>query len=232
MASIQTQVPTHIGFIMDGNGRWAKNLGKPRTFGHTEGLKTAKRIIKKATEMGVSYITLYAFSTENWKRTQDEVGFLMQLIYKHLRNEMKFYQENGIRVKLAGDASGLPKEIQKELTDVIQSTSHFNQMTVALAINYGGRDEIVRAISKAQLAGEKEITEKVLSTFLDNPEMPDPDLIVRTAGEQRLSNFLTWQSAYSEFYYSEKLWPEFSDDDLEAAIYAYQNRTRKFGGIL
>lgn len=231
MPSSNTQVPIHIGLIMDGNGRWARNKNKPRTYGHSEGLKVAKRVIKRASELGIKFVTLYTFSTENWKRTQEEVGFLLQLIHTHLKKEMDFYRKNQIRVKLAGDPAPLPSNLQKEITDVIQDTAHFTGLTVVLAINYGGRDEIIRGIKRATENAETEITEENLSLYLDNPEVPDPDLIIRTAGEERLSNFLLWEVAYSEFYFTDILWPEFNEDELEKAIEIYNKRTRKFGGI-
>lgn len=226
--------PVHIAFIMDGNGRWAQKRGKPRTAGHTEGLKAAKRIIKKAADLGVRYVTLYAFSTENWKRTQEEVGFLMQLIRRHLKNEMNFYRENQIRVRFAGNPEPLPPAIQTEINEVVHDTAAFTGMTVVLAINYGGKDEILRAVAKAARAEPDRLpflTEADLRRYLDNPDIPDPDFIVRTAGEERLSNFLTWESAYSELIFSSQLWPDYNEADLIDAIHTYQHRTRKFGGL-
>ncbi|MCQ2603942.1 MAG: polyprenyl diphosphate synthase [Spirochaetia bacterium] len=228
---ITLKVPEHIGIIMDGNGRWAQNQGKPRTFGHTAGLEAAKRIAKAASDMGVKYLSLYTFSTENWKRSETEVTFLMGLLKYHLRNEYRFYQENGIRVVHSGSLQQLPSAVQKELTDVQAITAGFTGLTVNLAINYGGRDEIIRAIRKIRGSGPGEITEELLSANMDHPEIPDPDLIIRTAGEMRLSNFLLWESAYSEFYFSSKYWPEWDKDDLVAAIESYQGRTRKYGAI-
>ncbi len=226
----EATLPRHIGIIMDGNGRWAQKQEKPRTFGHSEGLKSAKEIIRHASTLKIQYITLYTFSTENWKRTEEEVGFLMSLIGKHLKNEMRFYKKNKIRIKLCGDISALPPKIQKEITQTIKKTSHFDGLTVILAINYGGRDEIIRAVKKL-VQQNKPVTEEQLSAHLDNPEIPDPDLIIRTAGEQRLSNFLLWQSAYSEYYFTPTLWPDFTPKEFDLALESYHQRNRKFGGI-
>lgn len=232
----EISIPNHVGIIMDGNGRWAKMRGKPRTAGHREGLDTAKRIVKAASQMGIKYITLYTFSTENWKRAEEEVSFLMNLIGTHLRAEAKFYKENQIRVGHVGDLDRLPKSVQKEIQDVIRDTSHFNGLCVNLAINYGGRDEIIRGFNRWLKDSDEKtikngITEEMLENHLDSPNTTDPDIIIRTAGEQRLSNFLLWQSAYSEFYYSPKLWPEWTAEDLELAVEAFQKRERKFGGV-
>ena len=228
-----TALPAHIGIIMDGNGRWAKRRNLPRTNGHFEGLKAAKRVVKAAAELGVRYLTLYAFSTENWKRTQEEVGFLMGLINKHLISELDFYQKNGIRIRHSGDLAGLPSDIVTGLQKIIADTAQFDGLTVSLAINYGGRDEIVRAVRKALAGGiaAANLSEKTISAYLDNPDIPDPDLIIRTASEQRTSNFLLWESAYSEFYFSDKLWPDWDKEDLSIALEQYARRDRRFGGI-
>jgi len=235
-------IPAHVGIIMDGNGRWAKSRGLVRTQGHLEGLKTAKRIVKAASDLGIKYLTLYAFSTENWKRTADEVGFIMGLIKQYLRVEFDFSKQNKIRVRHAGDFAGLPPDIQKELSDSMADTASFEGMQVILAINYGGRDEIVRALRKLikerffcrQSDAEENaanISEDDIRKFIDNPDVPDPDLIIRSAGEYRTSNFLLWEGAYSEFYVSQKLWPDWDKEDLETAIADYQNRDRRFGGV-
>lgn len=226
-------LPAHIAFIMDGNGRWAKNRGKPRTIGHREGLEAAKRIVKAASDLGIKFVTLYTFSTENWKRAEEEVSFLMNLISRHLKKEMDFYRKNEIRVVHSGKLTGLPESVQQEINTVIKSTSMFKGTAVNLAVNYGGRDEIIRAMSRWLDSGgsAKDLTEDAISKNMDCPDFPDPDLIVRTAGEQRLSNFLIWQCAYSEFYYSDKLWPDWQSEDLEKAVISFQNRNRKFGGI-
>ena len=221
----------HIGIIMDGNGRWAKERGKPRTFGHSEGVKTAKRIAKAASDMGVKYLSLYTFSTENWKRSETEVKFLMQLLKKHLREQFSFYSENNIRVVHTGSLERLPQVVQKEILDVEDLTKDFNGMTANLVINYGGRDEIVRAVRRLKESGETEITEEKLSAALDHPEIPDPDLIIRTGGELRISNFLLWESAYSELYFSRKYWPDWKPEDLKEALESYAGRNRRYGGV-
>ncbi|AEJ19563.1 polyprenyl diphosphate synthase [Gracilinema caldarium] len=226
-------IPAHVGIIMDGNGRWAQSRNMARTQGHLEGLKAAKRIVKAASDMGISYLTLYTFSTENWKRTQDEVGFIMGLVKKYLMAEFDFYQENKIRIRFTGNLEGLPQDIAQEVIQVCEKTAHFPGLSVILALNYGGRDEIVRAVKKIIQQGltPATITEATIYQYLDNPDVPDPDLIIRTASELRSSNFLLWESAYSEFYFSDKLWPDWDMADLENAVQSYQNRKRRFGGI-
>ena len=224
------QIPAHIAIIMDGNGRWAKQRNLPRTSGHKEGLEVAKKIVKAAKEVGVKYITLYTFSTENWKRTQDEVGYLMGLIKNHLRAEFKFYKENDIRVKHIGNLSGLPQDIQDEINSTIEECKDFNSLTVVLAINYGGKDEISRAINKAK-SENKEINENNFTEFFDLPEMPDVDLIIRTGGEKRLSNFLLWHGAYAELDIVDTLWPDYNEESFYQSIKEFQKRNRRFGGL-
>ena len=216
---------------MDGNGRWAKQRGLNRTQGHKEGLEAAKAVVKRAADLGIPYITLYTFSTENWKRTADEVGFLMTLIKTHLRAELDFYVANGIRVQHSGDISKLPPEIAKEINWVVKETSHFNHTTVVLAINYGGQDEIIRAIKKLSPDQIANLTPETLSSNLDIPALPPVDLMIRTGGEMRISNFLLWQSAYAELYFSDQLWPDWNGDNLENAIIDYQSRDRRFGTV-
>ena len=222
--------PRHIGIIMDGNGRWAQQRGLLRTKGHLEGLKAAKRVVKAASDLGVSCLTLYTFSTENWKRAVEEVGFIMGLVKQYLRGELDFYRENRIRIRHTGNREGLPPDILYELDQACNDTRDFGGLQVILALNYGGRDELVRAVKKLTAAGEA-VTEERISHFLDNPDIPDPDLIIRTAGEFRTSNFLLWEGAYAEYYISGKLWPDWTGDDLAEAIRNYQNRERRFGGI-
>lgn len=224
------QIPAHIAIIMDGNGRWAKQRNLPRTSGHKEGLEVAKKIVKAAKEVGIKYITLYTFSTENWKRTQDEVGYLMGLIKNHLRAEFKFYKENDIRVKHIGNLSGLPQDIQDEINSTIEECKDFNSLTVVLAINYGGKDEISRAINKAK-STNKEINENNFTEFFDLPEMPDVDLIIRTGGEKRLSNFLLWHGAYAELDFVDTLWPDYNEECFYQSIKEFQKRNRRFGGL-
>jgi len=238
------EIPAHVGIIMDGNGRWAKQRALVRTQGHLEGLKTARKIVREASLMGIKYLTLYAFSTENWKRASDEVSFILGLVKQYLRAEYNFAMQNKIRVRHTGDMSGLPQDIQDELNISITDTKSFNGMQVVLAINYGGRDEIVRAFNKYSADHLKDIekkqqephtlniTEDDISAYLDNPDIPEPDLIIRTAGEYRTSNFLLWQGAYAEIHISNKLWPDWEKEDLEAAIADYQKRERRYGGII
>ncbi len=228
------EYPEHVGIIMDGNGRWAQKRSFPRTTGHKQGITTAKKIIKEAIRLHIPYLTLYVFSTENWSRTEKEVGFLMKLIVYHMRTEASFYRNNRIRVRHAGNMSKLPKDVQKEINKSIQNTAGFDAITVTLAINYGGRDEIVRGVNRWLSDKENSsgpFQEETFSMYLDNSDIPDPDLIIRTAGEQRLSNFLLWESAYSEFYFSDTLWPDFTEKDFKEALETYGHRNRKFGGI-
>ncbi|MGO8694555.1 MAG: polyprenyl diphosphate synthase [Rectinemataceae bacterium] len=219
-----------MGIIMDGNGRWAKAHGLPRTEGHREGLETAKRIVKAAEDLGIRMLSLYTFSTENWKRAADEVGFLMGLIRRHLAAELNFYRENRVRVLHSGDPNGLPPDIVAAIRSVEADTAEFDNIVVNLAINYGGRDEIVRAIRKLTDQGTA-ITEAALSAAMDHPELPDPDFIIRTGGELRVSNFLLWESAYSELCFCPKLWPDFGPEDLALAIDEFCGRERRFGGV-
>ena len=233
-----TKIPRHIGIIMDGNGRWARQRGLARTNGHREGLSAAKRIVKAASDFGIRYLTLYTFSTENWKRPRAEVAFIMNLIKQYLRSEFNFYRENGIRLRHAGDARGLPADIASELAGAVEDTKNFSGLQVILALNYGGRDEIVRAIQKLArsglYSGEEKIdrfSENDFALFMDNADIPDPDLIIRTAGEYRTSNFLIWEAAYAEWYFSEKLWPDWGKEDLAAALTNYGERDRRYGNV-
>ncbi|MFP3041917.1 di-trans,poly-cis-decaprenylcistransferase [Treponema primitia] len=222
---------------MDGNGRWARKQNQNRTQGHLEGLKTAKRIVKAASDMGIAYLTLYAFSTENWKRAAEEVGFIMGLVKRYLIEEMDFYRQNGIRIRHAGDFPGLPEDIGQEIQKALEDTKDFTGLQVILALNYGGRDEICRAVRRMarepKFSGEAAaVTEDLISQYLDNPDIPDPDLIIRTAGELRTSNFLLWEAAYSEYYISDILWPDWTEEDLRLAISDFQKRERRFGGVI
>ncbi len=226
--------PSHVGIIMDGNGRWAKERGLPRTEGHREGLKAAKRIVKAAKELGIACISFYVFSTENWKRAQEEVNFLMFLIVDHLAQEFDFYRDNNVRVLHSGDLAGLPKNVQAEILKVVSDTAANESITVNLAINYGGKNEILRAVNALIREGSElkaDIQEDDIRRHLDNPELPDPDLIIRTSGELRTSNFLLWGSAYSELYFSPKLWPDWEKADLEAAVDEFNRRQRLYGGM-
>ena len=225
-------LPEHVAVIMDGNGRWAKQRGLSRSLGHKEGLNSAKRIVATAASLGIKYITLYTFSTENWKRTQDEVGYLMTLIKGHLRSEFQFYKDNGIKIEHIGDLTGLPKDVQNEILNAKKDTEHFSGTTCVLAINYGSRDEIVRGIRKITENSIKpeEITEEFISKSLDIKDLPDVDLMIRTGGEQRLSNFLLYQCAYAEFVFPTVLWPDFDINAYHAALSAFTSRDRRFGG--
>lgn len=234
MSENNSAVPVHVGIIMDGNGRWAKQRNLPRTSGHKEGLDVAKAIVKAAAEIGIKYVTLYTFSTENWKRAQEEVGFLMNLIRGHLRAEFQFYKQNGIRIKHLGDLSGLPEDVQTEIKKAMEETADFTGLTVVLAINYGGRDEIVRGVKKLLSEGKNisDITESEISNSFDIPELPDVDLLIRTGGEIRLSNFLLWHAAYAEFLFTNTLWPDYNKEEFLKDIESFRNRTRRFGGVL
>ncbi|MDR0404030.1 MAG: di-trans,poly-cis-decaprenylcistransferase [Treponema sp.] len=224
-------LPVHVGIIMDGNGRWAEKRRLIRSQGHLEGLKAAKRIVKAASDAGIRFLTLYVFSTENWKRTAEETGFIMGLVKQYLRGELDFYRENRIRIRHAGDLRGLPNDIAAELAAACEETAPFPGMQVVLALNYGGRDEIVRAVKKLVAEnGETPITEQNIRSFLDNPDIPDPDLVIRSAGEYRTSNFLLWEGAYSEYYVSDVLWPDWTKEEFDRALAAYRGRCRKFGG--
>lgn len=226
-------LPVHVGIIMDGNGRWAKKQNQVRTFGHTEGLKRAKEITKAASDLGIRYLTLYVFSTENWKRTQEETGFLMGLIHSHIRQELDFYRKNHLRVRLIGDRSGLPKQVQDDILEAEKDTESFDGMSICLAINYGGRDEIIRAVKKLSFndINPESVTEKDFSRLFDQPDLPDADLIIRTGGEQRLSNFLMWQSAYAELIFSDILWPDYDKQAFYDDIVRFQHRNRRYGAV-
>lgn len=226
-------LPIHIGIIMDGNGRWAKLRNLPRTKGHREGLDVAKQIVKAASDLGIKFVTLYTFSTENWKRTQEEVGYLMTLIKKHLSSEFNFYKENKIRIEHIGDMTALPMDVQTEIENAKNDTKDFTGTTVLLAINYGGKDEIIRGIKKlaAQKKDFSSITEQDLSLALDTKNIPDVDLLIRTGGELRLSNFLLWQAAYAELIFTDTLWPDYTKEEFIKNIQTFQHRTRRFGGI-
>ncbi|GIM27812.1 isoprenyl transferase [Clostridium polyendosporum] len=231
------KIPKHIAIIMDGNGRWAKQRKLPRTMGHKAGIETIRKVIKECNKLGVQYLTLYAFSTENWKRPQNEVNALMQLLVEYLRKEFDELNKNNVVISHIGDISKLPKVCQNELIEAYNKTKNNTGVVLNLALNYGGRAEILSGIKdlcKDIIDGKKSINslnEKVFSDYLYTKGVPDPDLIIRPSGEQRLSNFLLWQCAYSEFWYSNINWPDFTESDLRRAIYDYQNRERRYGGI-
>ena len=230
-------IPKHVAIIMDGNGRWAKSRNLPRQMGHKAGVETIRKIIKEADKLGIKYMTLYAFSTENWKRPKDEVSALMKLLVTYLKQEIDQLHEKGVLINVLGDISKLPKECIDEINKSVEKTKNNKGITMNIALNYGGRDEIIHAI-KGIINDEKEgkiniseIDAVLVNKYLYTANMPDPDLIIRPSGEQRLSNFLLWQCAYSEFWYSNINWPDFSENDLRKAIYDYQKRNRRFGGV-
>lgn len=224
-------LPLHVAITMDGNGRWAQARKLPRTSGHDEGLHVAKRIVKAASDLGIKYLTLYVFSTENWKRAEQEVGFLMNLIHTHLCGELAFYKENGIRVNHIGNFDALPPQIQKDIKQAMNDTADFKGMTVNLAINYGGRDEILRGVKKIieQKIKPEDITEKLFSSMLDMSDSPDVDLLIRTGGEKRLSNYLLWHIPYAEQIYTDTLWPDYSNEEFYSHIEQFGTRNRRFG---
>lgn len=231
----EENLPQHIGVIMDGNGRWAKKLGFLRNIGHETGVKTVRRVVKYCAELGVPYLTLYAFSTENWKRPEAEVSALMQLMMLSLKKEIKSFQENNIRLNAIGNLEDLPSNIRKELTKAMEATKDNTRLTVTVALSYGARSEMIHAVKsisdkvKNNIISLEDIDEKTINNHLYTHNLPDVDLLIRTSGEQRISNFLLWQIAYAELYFTEVLWPEFKDEDLAKAIYSYQNRERRFG---
>ncbi len=228
-------MPKHIAIIMDGNRRWARAKGKPATFGHKEGAKTLEKIVRYANKIGLEYITVYAFSTENWKRAEDEVSALMTLLQNYLDDYSKRADSENIKVKVLGDITALSKGMQKSIMNCMERTKDNTGVVFNIALNYGGRNEIVRAVKEIakEIKEEKieidDITEKLISENLYTKGQPDPDLVIRTSGEVRLSNFLPWQAVYSEFLFIDKNWPDFTEEDLDNAIIEYQKRTRKFG---
>ncbi len=230
--ALDVPVPVHVGIIMDGNGRWATARNLRRTRGHQEGTEAAKRIVVGAIDLGIRYLSLYAFSTENWRRAQDEVAFIMALVAKNLRSQYDFYRTNRVRVRHSGNFEGLPRGVQHEIESVVAETAGFDAITVNLAVNYGGRDEIVRAVNRSLVdPSVRSVTEDSIARSLDLSGIPEPDLIIRTGGERRLSNFLLWECAYSELYFSDRLWPDWTGDDLTQAVNDYKSRKRNFGGI-
>ncbi len=230
-------VPEHIAIIMDGNGRWAKKRGLPRNAGHKAGAETFRRIAEHCNTLGVRYLTVYAFSTENWKRTEEEVSGIMFLLEKYLKEALADMEKNRIRFQLFGDISGLSPNLQKLMQETMERSRNFTEVQVNFCINYGGREEIVRATKAfaADVAAGKcsadALTEALFDTYLDSAGVPDPELVIRPSGELRTSNFLPWQSAYSEFVFMDVLWPDFTGEDLEKAIVEYNHRNRRFGGV-
>ncbi|MDA9227663.1 isoprenyl transferase [Flavobacteriales bacterium] len=224
-------IPKHIAITMDGNGRWAKERGKKRVFGHNQGIKSVRDTIEGAVEYGVEFLTLFAFSTENWKRPKSEVNALMTLLIKAINNETKDLIKNNISLKTIGDISQLPLKCQKELAESIKKTKDNTGMTLILALSYSGKWEIINAIKKIlqQEVTSENFSEDIFLQYLSTNNVPDPELLIRTSGEKRISNFMLWQIAYSELYFTEKKWPDFRKEDLKEAIIEYQNRERRFG---
>jgi len=225
-------LPVHIGIIMDGNGRWATSQNIERLSGHIQGVETVKTIVEACVRLEIPYLTLYTFSKENWQRPKDEVSSLMSLLSSSLRNELEKLNRNNIALKIVGKLEDLPAELQALIMDTIESTKNNTGLVLTLALSYGGRQEIVDAINKIITSDNKYINEEIFQNYLYAPTMPDPDLIIRTGGENRLSNFLLWQSAYSEIHISKKNWPEFAEDDLISALNDFGQRKRKYGKVL
>ena len=230
-------VPQHIAIILDGNGRWAKKKGMPRNYGHAQGSKNVERICEDAYRLGVKYLTVYAFSTENWKRPQDEVDALMNLLRNYMKTCLKTAEKNRMRVRVLGDKTALDDDIRNRIAELEEATKNNDGLNFQIALNYGSRDEMVRAMKKmcADCKDRKveidQIDETLFETYLDTHGIPDPDLMIRTSGEQRLSNYLLWQLAYSEFYFTDVLWPDFTKEELIKAIEYYNGRDRRFGGV-
>ena len=229
------KIPNHVAIILDGNGRWAKSKGMPRNYGHVQGAKTVEVICEEAYRMGIQYLTVYAFSTENWNRPSDEVEALMGLLRNYMKTCLKTAAKNNMCVRIIGDKTGLDEDIRSRMEELEKATGNNTGLHFQIAINYGGRDEIVRAVRqmaedlRAGALSEDEISEPVVSNYLDTAGLPEPDLLIRTCNEQRISNFLLWQLAYTEFYFTPVAWPDFSKEELEKAIEAYNKRDRRYG---
>lgn len=230
------QIPNHVAIILDGNGRWAKAHGLPRKLGHKAGCENLEQIVEDAARLGIGYLTVYGFSTENWKRSADEVSALMQLFRYYMRKLLKVAMANNVRVKMIGEESRFDSDIIDGIDTLVWETRNNTGMTFVIAVNYGGRDEITRGmrrLAKDAAAGSLDpdaITEETIASYLDTAGIPDPDLMIRTSGEQRLSNYLMWQMAYTELYFTDVYWPDFHKEDLIRAIEAYNERDRRFGG--
>lgn len=230
------RVPNHIAIILDGNGRWAKSKGMPRNYGHVKGCENLEDICEVAKELGVKYLTVYAFSTENWKRSKEEVEGLMKLFRNYLKKCIKISKKNNMKVKIIGDPSAFDEDIQQSIRELEEFSQDFDDLHFQIALNYGSRDEITRAVNrmledqkKGVLTGE--VTEETISSYLDTAGIPDPDLLIRTSGELRLSNYLLWQLAYTEFYFTDVPWPDFKKKELVKAIEKYNERDRRYGGV-
>ena len=229
------KIPTHVALILDGNGRWAKKRGLPRQMGHKKGCETVEQIVEDAARLGIRYLTVYGFSTENWKRPEEEVGALMQLFRFYTKRLLKIATESNVRVKMIGERSRFAQDIIDGINQLEEQTKDNTGLTFVIAVNYGGRDEITRAVKKVMAdckdgkITEDEMTEKLFASYLDTADIPDPDLLIRTSGEERLSNYLLWQLAYTEFYFTPVAWPDFSKEELEKAVEAYNHRDRRYG---
>ena len=230
-------VPRHVAIILDGNGRWAKAKGLPRTAGHTAGEKNVEVFCEEAYNMGIEYLTLYAFSTENWNRSKEEVTALMNLLNQYLKNCLKTAKKNNMRIRVIGDISRLDPSMQEKICLLEKESASYTGLNLTIAINYGSRDEIVRGIKRMYQDVEEHkldadaISEDTVSKYLDTADLPDPDLMIRTSGEQRLSNYLLWQLAYAEFYFTPVAWPDFHGEELRKAVEAYENRDRRYGKV-
>lgn len=230
-------IPQHVAIILDGNGRWAKSKGMPRNYGHARGAKNLEKICRDAYDIGIKYLTVYLFSTENWKRSREEVEGLMKLFRSYLKKCMKSAEKNHMRVKIIGDPSAFAPDIQDKIRELEEFSKDYDELYFQIALNYGSRDEIIRGVRKlAQDVADgkcdpSEIDEPFFESYLDTAGVPDPDLLIRTSGEQRLSNFLMWQLAYTEFYFTDVPWPDFHKEDLIKAIEKYNSRDRRFGGV-
>lgn len=233
----KTVIPRHVALILDGNGRWAKKRGLPRTMGHKQGCVTVEKTVEIAARMGIEYLTVYGFSTENWKRSAEEVGALMQLFRYYMVRLLKIASANNVRVRMIGDRSRFDKDIIEGINKLERETKENTGLTFVIAVNYGGRDELTRAARRmaedcrAGVLKADEITQETVASYLDTAGMPDPDLLIRTSGEIRLSNYLLWQLAYTEIFVTDCLWPDFDQEELEKAILAYNKRERRFGGV-
>lgn len=230
-------VPRHVAIILDGNGRWAKAKGLPRTAGHTAGAKNVEVVCEEAYNMGIEYLTLYVFSTENWNRSKEEVTALMNLLNQYLKNCLKTAKKNNMRIRVIGDISRLDPSMQEKICLLEKESASYTGLNLTIAINYGSRDEIVRGIKRMYQDVEEHkldadaISEDTVSKYLDTADLPDPDLMIRTSGEQRLSNYLLWQLAYAEFYFTPVAWPDFHGEELRKAVEAYENRDRRYGKV-
>ncbi len=237
MAKESKAVPRHVAIILDGNGRWAKKRLMPRKYGHAAGSKNVEKVCKAAYDMGIEYVTMYAFSTENWSRPQDEVDALMKLLHQYLQDCIKTSKKNNMQVRVIGDISRLSGDIQSRIRELEEVSASNTGLHFQVALNYGGRDELVRAVRKAAVDVKngalslEDITEERFAGYLDTADIPDPDLMIRTSGEMRLSNYLLWQMAYAELYFTDTLWPDFGKEDLEKAVEYYRGRQRRFGGV-